>query len=774
MSTPSRTLDSGHYNSDLGRLATLSAVGITCAGLLLLLIIGYAGWASNESSTSRERTLLDNALNLSIARTLNEQKGVAWWDDAVSKITDSEIDLEFTDNNFGVFLTETYGHDEIYILNGKDQPLYSFANSARGEPRAFESRRSDLAAIIAEVRGTLQQRHSKVSLKLRSDDFGEDQRNYRTLGGALDTASWAGHMLSVDGKLSVVAAITIVPNIDMGLLKGAPNILISITHIDNDYVATLGRSLLLKDLAIAPYQSDTAGIASQLLEGDDGANGGYLTWTTEQPGSILLHVILPLVALGILLVAVLAGGMLRRLKASSNELATRELQSRHDSRHDALSDLPNRPHFAEKLGELLASLPGAGSGAQVLVAYIDIDHFKDVNDTLGHQAGDDLIKLVSQRLSSRMRVDALLSRYGGDEFAIFWLGTSPSAGEALAQRIQSTFAAPFDVGNQSLSVTASAGITASQGDYSTVEDLMRQADIALYEAKAQGRDRAVFFSEDMARRVEERRTIELELRAALAGGHLRLNYQPIVCCRSGRVVGVEALLRWRHPLRGEISPAIFIPIAEQSGFMPLLGEWVLSRAMKDQKKWPQLQVSINLSPVQFRQAGLEGLLQALVQEHGVDPRNFVLEITEGVLMESCDRTSHTLDAIHTMGFQTALDDFGTGYSSLAYLCNFRFDKIKIDRAFVSGMSKSESYQKIVHAIIALGKGLGMKIVAEGVETDAEARLMTELGCGELQGYYFSRPIEPEQLCKLLESHRPQPATATIEELEPDSARVALG
>ena len=255
---------------------------------------------------------------------------------------------------------------------------------------------------------------------------------------------------------------------------------------------------------------------------------------------------------------------------------------------------------------------------------------------------------------------------------------------------------------------------------------------------------------------------------------MRLNYQPIVSCQTGAITGVEALLRWRHPVRGDISPAMSIPIAEQSGLMPALGEWVLRRAMMDHHLWPQLQVSVNLSPVQFRQAGLVALLQYLVNEQGVDPRRFVLEITEGVLMEACDRTANTLDAIHDMGFQTALDDFGTGYSSLSYLCNFRFDKIKIDRSFVSGMSKSESYTKIVHAVVALGRGLGMRIVAEGVETEAEAAVMTGMGCTELQGYYFSRPVETAQMGHLLETFVAKPIAKPPSSLAEVGARAAAG
>ncbi len=739
-----------HHDGNVHRLTMLTAAGITLAGIALLAIIAYAGTAANRSASERERTLLQNALNRGIARALNEQKSVAWWDDSVVKITDAAIDLEFTDSNFGVFLTETYGHDEVYILNAENKPLYAFTGGARAEPSGFEHRRKALEGIIGETRGTL-----PSNLKSRPDTFGADQSNYRVLDGAVGIARWAGHILSIDGKLAVAAALTIVPNVEMSLLKGPPNLLISITHIDEDYVTAMGRALLLPDLAITPVPLRRDAVVSEPFEGDDGSRAGYLSWTTQRPGQVLLTFILPLVAFGVASAALLAAGMLRRLKRSSRELAERAQQSRHDARHDALSGLPNRPHFAAKLQDTLDRLDDGGHETQVIVAYVDIDRFKDVNDTLGHHAGDELIKAVGQRLKMLIRHDNLLARYGGDEFAILWLASNENAANAMAERIQGAFSARFDVDGQSLFATASAGIAITSDRSITADELMRRADIALYEAKSNGRNRSVLFSQDMARRVEERLTIEADLRTALESGGLRLNYQPIISCDTGKIDGIEALLRWRHPLRGEISPGVFIPIAEQSGLMPALGEWVLRRAMKDSKLWPQLQVSVNLSPVQFRQVDLEALLRQLVAEHDIDPSRFVLEITEGVLMESSERTSRTLDAIHAMGFLTALDDFGTGYSSLAYLCNFRFDKIKIDRAFVAGMSKSESYRKIVNAIISLGRGLGMEIVAEGVETEAEVEVMTQLGCTALQGYYFSKPIEPPAISRLLETFVPR-------------------
>jgi EAL domain-containing protein (putative c-di-GMP-specific phosphodiesterase class I) len=284
---------------------------------------------------------------------------------------------------------------------------------------------------------------------------------------------------------------------------------------------------------------------------------------------------------------------------------------------------------------------------------------------------------------------------------------------------------------------------------------MRHADIALYEAKDRGRDCAVLFSDEMAQQVERRRAIELDLRTAIETNMLCLHYQPIISCHSGEIVGLEALLRWRHPLHGDMSPADFIPIAENAGLLPSLGEWVLSHAMADWKRWPHLEISVNLSPVQFRHVDLEATLRKLIAEYGVEPNRFVLEITEGVLLEATEHTNSILDALRSIGFKTALDDFGTGYSSLAYLCNFKFDKIKIDRSFVGRIARVDISRTIVQSVVTIGRGLGMDIVAEGVETEFEAIIMTKLGCTELQGYYFSKPADADQMEKFLKTFEPK-------------------
>jgi diguanylate cyclase (GGDEF)-like protein len=738
-----------HISGDLGRLITMIGVAIAFFGLILLAIIAYAGWSANRAATDSERTVLANALNQSIARALNEQKSIAWWDDPVTKITDEAIDLEFTDANFGVFLTETYGHDEVYILNAKDRPLYSFADGKRLDPSSFEQRRPALDALIAEIR-----RDDHSRLKPRPDMFSESKIHYKVLEG-VHVARWAGHIVSVNGRPAVVAGMTIVPNIDMSLLKGTPNLLLSITYIDDEFISEISQSLLLRDLKLEPKPAGITGFVSEPFIGDDGVLLGYLSWVTRKPGAALLTIILPLVAFGVLATWLLSKTMFNRLKRASTALARSESQARHEAKHDALSGLPNRVHMVERIEAFLHSPVAKRTGQRAVAAYIDIDRFKDINDTLGHEAGDQLIEAVAQRLVGRLRPQDFLSRFGGDEFAILCAPAGHEAAATLARRIAQAFESPFSVKGQNIRVTASVGLAIAPENGTTADELMRHADIALYEAKNQGRDRAVMFCTEMAEQVEHRRSIELALRHALEDDALDLHYQPIVSCQTGAVVGVEALLRWEHPVYGEMSPADFIPIAENAGLLPSLGEWVLNCAMTDAKKWPKLEVAVNLSPVQIRHVDLEGTLRKLVAEHDIDPRRFTLEITENVMLEATDRVNAVLDVIRGMGFKTALDDFGTGYSSLSYLCTFRFDKIKIDRSFVARISEIDTSRTIIKSVVSLGRGLGMSIIAEGVETEFEADMMTQFGCTELQGFFFSPPLSAEGMVDFLRTYRPR-------------------
>jgi diguanylate cyclase (GGDEF)-like protein len=739
---------------DSRRLTRIIGSAIALAGAVLVAIIAYTGWNSNVSEAAAERARVENALNQAISRTLDQQKSVAWWDDAV-KFATHTIDLDFTDANFGIFLTETYGHDEVYILDPQNRPVYAFLGGARQEPSVFYAHREPLAGVIAGLRDG-----SSGGLRDRPDDFGARQDNYDVLKGVMQFAAWKGNILLVDGKPSIVAAMTIVPNVELSVLSGTPYLLVSVVEIDERFVSDLGRSLLLPDLRNTRTPSSEDGHVSERVLADDGGFAGYLTWTTSRPGHVLLTVILPLVIIGVIGTGLLAAAMLRRLARASVELEQREARAVYQSLHDALSGLPNRQFFAERTEEALEVWHRTGA-PRVLVGYLDIDRFKDINDTLGHHSGDQLVKAVATRLQNYLARGDFLARFGGDEFAVLRRHTDDSEAAPLETLAAAAFKRPFLIGGQEIVVTASVGLAQAPDHGPTVDALMKSADIALYEAKRRGRDQSVFFSAEMAAQLERRREIEVDLRESLRAGSLELHYQPILSTETNRITGVEALLRWNHPEKGAIPPGLFIPVAEEAGLMPALGEWVLKAAMESAARWPDLDVSINVSPAQIHHVDLQGLLGSLLRSTGVDPARITLEITEGVLLEDSARTRTTLAAIKRLGFKIALDDFGTGFSSLRYLIDFHFDKLKIDRSFVSGMSRVGSAKTVVKSVVDLGRALEMEVIAEGVENEAEAVLMRFLGCHSMQGYFFSRPVPAGEMPGLLASFNAEPAVERV-------------
>lgn len=750
----------GHYKSDLRRLTVLIGAALALFGTMLVAIVAYAGWSANSAAIVRERQLVENALDQSVSRVLDQQKAIAWWDDAVIAVSAARPDIEWLETNFGVYFHETYGHDEVIIVDGDNVPIYANVNGELVDPAlAFARHNVVFEQIVAEARTG-----GESQLRRRDRAFAESHNSYQSLLGA-SFGRWAGHIMSVDGQPAVVATISIVPNLDASLLQGEPHLLLSIVKIDETFMQEVGASLLISDLALSQEPARARGLLSEPFVADDGAAMGYLTWTPRRPGRTLLLFILPLVMLGVLGAGFLTWVMMGRLKRASGELEDREAQSRHQALHDALSGLPNRRSFVERLQEALDTLVQVRNGASVVVAYVDVDRFKDINDTMGHAAGDTLIMAVAERLRLAMAPQDFLSRFGGDEFAVLRHSSDPLAPAELVARLRAAFEQNFDIHGQHVRLTASIGLSSAPRDGATPAELMRHADIALYQAKNEGRDRAIAFSADMAAAVERRREIEVDLHAAIEARQLHLHYQPLISSRSGRVTAVEALLRWRHPVRGDVSPGVFVPIAEEAGLMPALGAYVLERAFEDAKAWPDLDVAINLSPVQVRHVDLIELLQSLLVKHRVDPKRIVLEVTEGVLLESSDRNRQVLEAMRALGFKVALDDFGTGYSSLRYLCDFRFDKIKIDRAFVTGINERKRALTIIQSVVTLGRGLGMDIVAEGVETEAEAAVMRLVGVTELQGFHFSRAVPFEAVAgicaRFAESGAQEPAGAAV-------------
>jgi diguanylate cyclase (GGDEF)-like protein len=431
---------------------------------------------------------------------------------------------------------------------------------------------------------------------------------------------------------------------------------------------------------------------------------------------------------------------------------TLEQRLEHMAHHDALTDLPNRLRLRQATENELARVQ---RGETIAVLCLDLDHFKSVNDTLGHPAGDCLLRTVAERLRQSVRETDIVARVGGDEFAVVQVAAEqPRGAIILADRLIETLAKPFDLDGHQVVIGTSIGIALAPSDGLDTDQLMKNADMALYRAKADGRGVSRFFEPEMDAKMQARRTLEIDLRKALVEDEFELYYQPLVNLQSDAVSGFEALLRWNHPTRGLVPPSEFIPVAEEMGLIVPLGEKILRQACTEAAGWPDdIKVAVNLSPVQFKSKTLALAVISALASSGLPPHRLELEITESVLLQDSELTLTTLHQLRALGVRIAMDDFGTGYSSLSYLRSFPFDKIKIDQSFVRDMSGKEDSIAIVRAVAGLGKNLGMATTAEGVETQEQLRYLRQEGCTEVQGYLFSRPMPARNIRHLLERVR---------------------
>jgi diguanylate cyclase (GGDEF)-like protein len=425
-----------------------------------------------------------------------------------------------------------------------------------------------------------------------------------------------------------------------------------------------------------------------------------------------------------------------------------EARIRHLARHDALTDLPNRMQFRERMENAVDLV---ASGHLVAVLFIDLDHFKSVNDLYGHGVGDTVLKHVSQRLLASCRETDIVARLGGDEFAVLQTSLgSPQDAAALAERIVRTMGIPLRVHGQEIILGASVGIAVAPDDGRDAETLMKNADLAAYRAKADGRGAYHFFEPGMDAALQERLAFEMELRGALTRNELALVFQPLYNVSDNRISGVEALLRWNHPERGVVTPDRVIPAAEKSGLISPIGEWVLREACLMASTWPEhVSIAVNVSPVQFIHRNLIRHVKDALRISGLDPKRLDIEVTESALLADNEMTLGMLSELRRLGVRISLDDFGTGYSSLGYLRAFPFDKIKIDRSFVHDLASRNDSLAIIKAVIALGRSLGISTTAEGVETEEQFDLVRLEGCTEVQGYIFSPPLPASAIAELL-------------------------
>ncbi|WP_208443768.1 putative bifunctional diguanylate cyclase/phosphodiesterase [Pantoea agglomerans] len=706
------------------RRSFLREVLVPLVAILLLTFVG-AGAAlfigtslTNTEARHQQQRMIEASFSQSLNEHLRQLHSLSRWGPFEQHLAEGNSS-RWLDENIGLWLYEMFGHQLILVLDQQNQIIRVWRE---GQPVSAPA--DD--PLIGEV----------LQSPLVNDPARQDNADY--------------------ARITNRAAALAVGNIQRDDNALPRFRLVSLKFLDDGYLAGLAERNQLQGLHFSDGTPQPGTGARYLLIAQAGEAVGYLNWIPSRPGAQMLRTIGPSTGLAVLAISLLCLYMVRRLWNSSVNLSqsmlrlgASEAQAQHLAFHDVLTGLPNRALVEDRLTQALAL--ATRHDQRVALLLIDLDRFKTINDTHGHHAGDELIIAVAQRLSNIVRASDTVGRIGGDEFIVV-MPDVDNIGQvqSLAQRIIDELSEPFTLFGSDVWSGASIGLALAPKDGVDRLELMRKADIALYEAKSGGRGTYRQFERAMDESVRTRQTIAADLRTALHTHQgLEVWYQPLMDIGGQQMVGIEALLRWHHPTRGLIAPAEFIAIAEETGLIIPLGEWVLAEACVTQQRFPELLVAVNVSPVQFRSTGFVERVMAIVSQSGGDPKRLELEITEGVLIEDEREARAIIVALREAGFRIALDDFGTGYSSLNYLSNFPVDKIKIDRSFTQSLGVAENSVAIVESVVKLGHAMGLMVTAEGVETPGQMSALADAGCNQLQGYLFSQAVPADQLAALM-------------------------
>jgi len=699
-------------------IGAIVAVAIVCVVVAVLTLAQRA----DEVSFNREQQLIQQAIADRGARVARELESVAATERATEAIR-VDYDPLWVEHRFGGWLQAYFHHDLVVVLDGFDQIKYANARSADGTDTA--DLHKELADSLNLLRGRLDIVPDHVIAAVAGHYPENPGRRVALIQRFFD-------------RPAIVAAVAVGSDSDLKLGNEHAPIAFSVKYIDETMLGEIGSRLQLTGLRRIDDPAQALDAQTTTIADAQGDPIVRFAWKPTKAGGTIIWSILPFIAVAIAGFALLVGLVIRHMRQTANAIATGETQLRHLALHDPVSGLPNRIYFGERLESVIEEVRRGGPTAAVF--YIDLDHFKDVNDTLGHHIGDALILNVTQRLSRIVRGDDLVARLGGDEFAIITVCSSDSYSlQALAGRIISALCAPYAINGHNIIIGASIGIAAIDRRARDAGDILRYADMALYRAKNEGRNRACIYDAAMDADLSNRKLLEGDLLHAIKNDGLHAAYQPIVNASGDKMVGVEALARWNHPTIGVIPPSDFIPIAEHSGLIVELGEWMLRRACLEGRNWPGLTVAVNVSPLQFRRSDFVDVVERILGETDFDPSRLELELTESTLLGNLDSAELSMLRLKAIGVRFALDDFGTGYSSLQYLRRFPFDKLKIDSSFVHSIETAADAAAIVHAIVSLGRGLGMKVTAEGVENAEQHLFLRAAGVHSMQGFRFGRP-----------------------------------
>jgi EAL domain-containing protein (putative c-di-GMP-specific phosphodiesterase class I)/GGDEF domain-containing protein len=605
---------------------------------------------------------------------------------AALRIRDN-FDLAWMDRRVGQWLQNFYGNDAVVVLGADDQVEY--VRSQITTELASVNLRGELAPVVGLLRGRLSGLPANTVPVIVPADLSKPDRSVAVITRFLD-------------KPAVIAAIVVGAAANFADGNAHAPIVLSVKYIDSRFLERAGQQLQIDDFhmieGLAPAPDE------RVIELSDSYGNPVvrLAWKPARPGGAVVASVMPFIALAIVAFALLIIIVMRYMQRTRTAISTGERQLRHLAMHDPVCRLPNRIYFAERLERAIAEVRDGGP--------------------------------------------TVVARLGGDEFAIIMTCASDGYSlQAIAERILSAVCAPFIVSGHGINIGASIGIAVIDSCVQDAGDILRYADMALYRAKNEGRNRACIYDAAMDADLSNRKLLESALRQAIKNQELHVVYQPIVNPSGQKLMGVEALARWVHPVHGEIPPARFIPIAEHSGLIVELGEFMLRRACLDGRNWPALAVAVNVSPLQFRRPDFVELIECILTETGFDPDRLELELTESTLLGNLEHAELSMLQLKGIGVCFALDDFGTGYSSLLYLRRFPFDKLKIDSSFVRSIEKAADAAAIVHAVVSLGRGLGMRVTAEGVETAEQHLFLRAAGVHSMQGFRFGRPVAAAEI-----------------------------
>ena len=714
-----QALGIGRHTTVTGVLLTFAVI-VAIVTVMILTAISRVADNANVLDDERSRETTAGAL-----KTFEEQLGAtlndyAAWDDAATNVY-AKDGMAWTVSNYGEMSVNSSLFDMAIVIDGDRKPLMVYRNGQPMEGKLDDFFAPSLWALFDQARAAGADKPEAVGfVGTKSGIAAAGIALVREKSGALDK--------SADQRRYLIFA----------------------RHLDDEKVKGLGETYVIHGMKLVP--ADTPAKYSVNIDDASGVTLGKLVWTSRSPGDIGYDQVRPTVVKALGLVGLFFAVLLVIGWMAGRRIKAEEIGAREEALRDRLSGLWNRDGLGVAIDAMVEEAQQAKKN--ILILYLDLDGFKEVNDSYGHGTGDQLIRAVAAGLKVLIPPHAVLARIGGDEFAIAF-HTDGGNAEALqlSEQILDFLAEPLEIGRRVVVIGASIGIAMSPEGAVGREEFVRRADLAMYKAKEAGRARMMLYDPAMDADREERNALEIDLRAAIESGDLTLAYQPLIDAETYEMNGVEALVRWNRPGFGPISPDVFIPVAETSGLIEALGLFVLRKACETAKQWPELRISVNVSPGQFRNPAFTDYVRYVLKQTEIEASRVTLEITEGYMIQNPQRTRQSIERLKTLGVKVALDDFGSGFSSIGYLRQFGFDRIKIDRSLVDGVTESESQREMLQATVALARSLNIPVTAEGIETEAQAVAVRLFGCDSLQGYYFSKPVPADKITDMLETRR---------------------